>query len=57
MKTIYIALDGVAVGPIEIDDDADVLKAVQNKYPKVKRAEPYETDSNVIIASTKESDK
>lgn len=56
MKTIYVVLDGVAVGPLETDDDADILKAIQNQYPKVKRAEPYETDSNVIIASTKDND-
>jgi hypothetical protein len=52
MKTIYIVLDGVAVGPMEIDDDADTLKAVQNKYPKAKSADPHEQDSNVIIVST-----
>lgn len=54
MRTVYIVLDQIAVGPLEIDDDADILKAVQNKYPDAKNAEPYETDSNVIIASTKE---
>ena len=54
MRQIYVVLDGIAVGPMEIDDDADILTAVKKKYPKAKRADPHEQDSNVIIVSTDE---
>lgn len=54
MRTIYVVVDTVAVGPLEIDDDADLLTAIKHKYPQVKRAEPHEVDSNVIICSTED---
>lgn len=57
MRTIYVVVDSVAVGPLEIDDDADLLTAIKHKYPQVKRAEPHEVDSNVIIASTEDDKK
>lgn len=50
MKTIYVVLDNVAVGPMEIDESADLLSEVQKQYPEARRAEPYE---NLTIASTK----
>lgn len=52
MKTIYVAIDGIADGPMEIEEDAELLKAVQKKYPQALRAVPKEADSNVIIVST-----
>lgn len=60
MKTIYVALDDVAVGPMDIDESADLLSEIQKRYPKAKRAEAYEniavasTEPRVIIVSTKD---
>ena len=54
MQTIYIAIDGIADGPIEkVEDDADILAVVQKKYPKAKTAERIE-GTNVVIVSTKD---
>lgn len=57
MKKVFVALDGVAVGEMEIDESADLLAEIKKKYPDAKRAEPYEPDSIVIVVSTKDDDK
>ena len=64
MKTIYVAISGrdpknpdatVADGPMEIDDDADVLTAIKKKYPLAAEAEEHEKGSSVFIVREKKN--
>lgn len=60
MKTIYIVIDGVAVGAMEVEetDAADMeylLDAVKRKHRDAKSVAPYEEGSSVFIVSTNES--
>lgn len=52
-KTIYVAIDTIADGAMEIDDKKNLLSEIKKKYPKAVAAVEHEPGSNVIIVSTK----
>lgn len=63
MKTVYIVLDDVAVGPMDIDETAELLSEVQKRYPEAKTAVKYDnvvralSEPRIIIVSTKDDGK
>lgn len=54
MKTIYLVLDGIAVGSHEIDPDKDLLSEIQRAHPKAISVDPFE---NVHVIKTNDSAK
>ena len=52
-KQIWVSVDTVADGMMEIDDKKTLLSEIKKKYPKAVSAQPYEEGSSVIIVSTK----
>lgn len=56
-RTIYVVLDTIAMGPMEMSKDGDLLKTIKEKYPDAKSAREHEPDSPVIIVSTKGDDR
>jgi hypothetical protein len=54
MKTIYLAVDGIAEGAHEIDAEKDLLSEVQRKIPQAKSAQALDNDQVVFIVKTRD---